>query len=317
MLRESFLLSPWRCYLPSNLHTSWSHPLLPQRPSSPATTHSIEADIDLTHEKKLAALDLAARNAAIHAEIEKDKGKDHPQGDATAPPTAKRLGPGPVNASAPKPFSSGWLTVRSTFESDSNAANTTSAASTPAAIPASLVDGESDAARLQAGDDNTAVDNSDAASIKSTNSNASTGYMSQMYRGILDYRIGKAANKKSANDASSGRSTPTLNGSSAAPTGTAGRESFYCILKSPILYLYSSDDTANPTTECHAAIDLRGKRVSIFVSGHGDTLGELEPEQSANDEEQLGDAAADEAGFDAKKAWARAKRAIVRDGELL
>ncbi len=137
-----------------------------------------------------------------------------------------------------------------------------------------------------------------------------------MYRGILDYRIGKAANKKSANDASSGRSTPTLNGSSAAPTGTAGRESFYCILKSPILYLYSSDDTANPTTECHAAIDLRGKRVSIFVSGHGDTLGELEPEQSANDEEQLGDAAADEAGFDAKKAWARAKRAIVRDGEL-
>ncbi len=170
MLREAFyyLLGGVTflpiCILAGLIHFNLNAPQVQQ-----TTTHSIEADIDLTHEKKLAALDLAARNAAIHAEIEKDKGKDHPQGDATAPPTAKRLGPGPVNASAPKPFSSGWLTVRSTFESDSNAANTTSAASTPAAIPASLVDGESDAARLQAGDDTTAVDNSDAASIKSTN----------------------------------------------------------------------------------------------------------------------------------------------------
>ncbi|SPO20454.1 uncharacterized protein UTRI_00854_B [Ustilago trichophora] len=285
---------------------------------------SIDADVELTHEKKLAALDLAARNAAIHAEIEKAKGKDHPQGDATAPPTAKRLGPGPANSSSPKPFSSGWLTVRPTFDSDKDVATTTSGTSSPAAIPASLVDGESDSSRLQSEDEGTAVENSDAASIastKSTATNAGSGYMSQMYRGILDYRIGRGANKKPATDASSSRSTPGSTASGATPTGTAGKENFYCILKSPILYLYSSDDTASPNTECHAAIDLRGKRVSLFVAGLGDTLGELEPETANHhgaitDDEQLGDAAADSEAFDPKKAWKKAKRAVVRDGEL-
>ncbi|SPO21377.1 uncharacterized protein UTRI_00854 [Ustilago trichophora] len=307
------------CLVGLVLHFYFNAPSV--RPSGPP---SIDADIELTHEKKLAALDLAARNAAIHAEIEKAKGKDQPQGDATVPPTAKRLGPGPANSSSPKPFSSGWLTVRPTFDSDKDAATTASGASSPAAIPASLVDGESDSSRLQSEDEGTVADNSDAASIasiKSTATNAGPGYMSQMYRGILDYRIGRGANKKAATDASNARSTPGSTVSGATPTGTAGKEVFYCILKSPILYLYSSDDTASPNTECHAAIDLRGKRVSLFVAGLGDTLGELEPETAnhrgaTTDDEQLGDAAVDSEAFDPKKAWKKAKRAVVRDGEL-
>lgn len=284
-----------------------------------AAPPSIEADVELTHEKKLDALDLAARNAAIHAEIESAKGKDHPQGDTTAPPTAKRIG-APANPAAPKPFSSGWLTVRPTFESDKDAATTSSGTNSPATIPASLVEGESDG---HSEDEGAAVDSTGAAipSTKTGPLNVDTGYMSKMYRGILDYRIGKAGNKKGAHEANRSAAANTTSGST--PTGTAGKESFYCILKSPILYLYSSDDTANPTTECHAAIDLRGKRVSIFVAGLGDTLGELEPERpakaqqaTATDNEQLGDAAADQDEFDPKEAWKKAKRAVVRDGEL-
>ncbi|CDS01460.1 hypothetical protein, partial [Sporisorium scitamineum] len=275
---------------------------------------SIDADVELTHEKKLAALDLAARNAAIHAEIENAKGKDHPQGDATAPPTAKRLGPGPATSSTPKPFSSGWLTVRPTFDSDKDASAPAGAANTPAAIPASLVDSESDASRVHSEDESSAAQAGDAA--KPNAATAGSGYMSQMYRGILDYRLNRSANKKPTSDASNSRST-TSTASAATPTGTAGKESFYCILKSPILYLYSSDDVASPNTECHAAIDLRGKRVSIFVAGLGDTLGELDAEHPpTTDDEQLGDAAADQQGFHPKMAWKKAKRAVVRDGEL-
>ncbi|CBQ68182.1 conserved hypothetical protein [Sporisorium reilianum SRZ2] len=280
---------------------------------------SIDADVELTHEKKLAALDLAARNAAIHAEIESAKGKDHPQGDTTAPPTAKRLGPGPATSSAPKPFSSGWLTVRPTFDSDKDASAPAGAASnTPAAIPASLVDSESDPSRVHFEDEGAAAEAAvDAATAKPNAANAGSGYMSQMYRGILDYRLGRAANKKPTGDASNPRST-TSAASAATPTGTAGKESFYCILKSPILYLYSSDDVASPNTECHAAIDLRGKRVSIFIAGLGDTLGDLDAEHppATTDDEQLGDAAADQQAFDPKLAWKKAKRAAVRDGEL-
>lgn len=331
MLREAFyyLLGGITflplCLLAIVLHFYFNVPI--EQQSRPP---SIDADIELTHEKKLAALDLAARNAAIHSEIEKAKGKDHPQGDATAPPTAKRLGPGPATSStAPKPFSSGWLTVRPTFESDKDATTSNATATGPVAIPASLIDSESDASRAHSDDDDTPADTTDAASIASTASsklsaaNAGSGYMSQVYRGIQNYRIARAGAKKPANDASSIRSTSTSASSSTTPTGTAGKESFYCILKSPILYLYSSDDAANPNTECHAAIDLRGKRVSIFVAGLGDTLGDLDPEQpttakqaSTTDDEQLGDEAADHQAFNPKQAWKTAKRAAVRDGEL-
>ncbi|KAJ9476420.1 Nucleus-vacuole junction protein 2 [Pseudozyma hubeiensis] len=282
---------------------------------------SLDADIELTHEKKLAALDLAARNAAIHAEIEKAKGKDQPQGDATAPATAKRLG-GPSASSTPKPFSSGWLTVRPTFESDKDAAGLSGAGSAPAAIPASLIDTESGASRDHSEDEATPVHPADTVSTSSNPTpkpnaaNAGSGYMSQMYRGILDYRIGRGGAKKSVNDASSTRSTTPSNGSTSTPTGTSGKESFYCILKSPILYLYSSDDVANPNTECHAAIDLRGKRVSIFVHGIGDTIGDIDPEHPASLLHTSSTDDDEKQAFDPKQAWKRAKRAGVRDGEL-
>ncbi|KAJ1029960.1 hypothetical protein NDA16_000873 [Ustilago loliicola] len=330
MLREAFyyLLGGVTflplCILGAFLHSYFNAPST--RQTGPP---SIEADVELTHEKKLAALDLAARNAALHAEIENAKGKDHPQGDATVPPTAKRLGPGPAkDSTSPKPFSSGWLTVRPTFDSDKDTANTSNGNNTPAAIPASLVEGESDPSQMHSEDEGTGPEGSEAsvASSKATAApaNAGAGYMSQMYRGILDYRIGRGNSKKPTNETSNARSTPSSTGASATPTGTAGKENFFCILKSPILYLYSSDDTANPNTECHAAIDLRGKRVSIFVAGLGDTLGDLDPEQPAatqhrgttTDDEQLGDGAADQEGFNAKRAWKKAKRAVVRDGEL-
>ena len=331
MLREAFyyLLGGVTflplCLLAVVLHFYFHVPVEPQ-----AAPPSIDVDIELTHEIKLAALDLAARNAAIHAELEKAKGKDHPQGDATAPPTAKRLGPGPAASAAPKPFSSGWLTVRPHFEADKDTPAPSGAMNASAAIPASLVDGESDASRVHSEDQGATARATDAASSASSaaaskpnTSNAASGYMSQMYRGILDYRLNRAAAKKPANDTANARSTTTSTAPAATPAGTAGKENFYCILKSPILYLYSSDDVASPTTECHAAIDLRGKRVSIFIAGLGDTLGDLDPEQSVatrqasnSDDEQLGDAPADQQAFDPKRAWNRAKRAGVRDGEL-
>uniref|UniRef100_V5EU86 SMP-LTD domain-containing protein n=1 Tax=Kalmanozyma brasiliensis (strain GHG001) TaxID=1365824 RepID=V5EU86_KALBG len=328
MLREAFyyLLGGVTflplCVIGIFLHFYFNVPIEHQSASP-----TIDADVELTHEKKLAALDLAARNAAIHDEIEKAKGKDHPQGDATAPPAAKRLGAGPAASSAPKPFSSGWLTVRPTFEADKDAATATGAASSPAVLPASLVEGESDASQAHSEDESTAAESVDAdkassvAVTKPNGPNAGTGYMSQMYRGILDYRNNRAASKKPSNDAHA-RSKESASASGATPTGTAGKESFYCILKSPILYLYSSDDTANPNTECHAAIDLRGKRVSIFVAGLGDTLGDLDPQQPATtqatsaDAEQSGNAPADPEAFDPSQAWKTAKRAAIRDGEL-
>lgn len=324
MLREAFYyLLGGVTFLPLCIfgvvvHFYWNAPSVRQT----APTY-IDADVDLTHEKKLAALDLAAQNAALHAEIENAKGKDHPQGDATAPSTAKRLGPGPSNASAPKPYFSGWLTVRPTFESDKDATASSNGNTTgPAAIPAPLIENRSDPSKLQSKDEAEAAEGSDGSTLaaKSTAATAGSGYMSQVYRGILDYRIGRTSTKKQASDASTSRSTANAATSTASQTGTAGKESFYCILKSPILYLYSSDDVASPNTECHAAIDLRSKRVSIFVAGLGDTLGELDPEQPSqsmpNADEQLGDAAADQEGFEPARAWKKAKRAGVRDGEL-
>lgn len=317
MLREAFFyLLGGVTFLPLCLLAVVLHFKLNAPSGNPSAQPSIDADIELTHEKKLAALDLAVRNAAIHSEIEKAKGKDRPQGDATAPPTAKRLG-GPATSSSPKPFSSGWLIVRPSFESEKDATTTTS----PVTVPALLVDSESDVSRAHSEDEATPADAADPA--KSAMPNAGSGYMSQMYRGIQNYRIGRAGTKKPTNDAVSARSTATPAASSATPTGTAGKESFYCILKAPILYLYSSDDVSSPNTECHAAIDLRGKRVSLFVAGLGDTLGELDLEPPAKthpapstDDEQLRDAPSDHPAFDPKKAWSKAKRAVVRDGEL-
>lgn len=61
---------------------------------------------------------------------------------------------------------------------------------------------------------------------------------------------------------------------------------FHCILKPPILYLYSSSDVSSPMTECHAAIDLRGKRVSLFINGVGDTMGEPGEDDEEDEEDE-------------------------------
>jgi len=152
----------------------------------------------------------------------------------------------------------------------------------------------------------------DAASITSTGSTGKRSMMSAMYRGILDYRTqraearrqreasagGKVSNPNLADNAGSGASASSalaeqVNGSQllhpissgaagaqqqAQSAAALGRYQYYCMLKGPILYIYSSDDIKDPNTECYAAIDMRGKRVSIYVSAVGDAQGEPEDE---------------------------------------
>ncbi|PWY97301.1 hypothetical protein BCV70DRAFT_208684 [Testicularia cyperi] len=299
--------------------------------SPPSGVPRIESDVELDHEKKLAALDLAAKNAAIHAEIEKNKGQDRPQGDSTVPAAAKRLGPAPSSGSNAKPFLSGWLTVRPQFELDKDAASSNNPTRTITGVNSASSNEQKGSLAMQSDNEqaDTNVDSTGeaTATVNKALSNSS-GYMTQMYRGILDYRIGRStANRNGTNDQqqqqsqngiSQAQTSSSSSGGSSTPTGTAGRENFHCILKAPILYLYSSDDVSNPNTECHAAIDLRGKRVSIYVSGIGDTLGDLgleDNEDTKRDDLESNDDG--EAGTSrARDAWKRATRASVRDGEL-
>ncbi|KAE8205486.1 hypothetical protein A4X06_0g746 [Tilletia controversa] len=230
----------------------------------------------------------------------------------------------------------------------------------------------------------------DAVSVMSNGSGSSQkrGVMSAMYRGILDYRTQRAEAKRQRQAFASSKSpdpdlgdsfgaggggggggsaTPS-NGSSASlhPISTgasaaqqqiyvaAGRDHYYCMLKGPILYIYSSDDIKNPNTECYAAIDMRGKRVSIYVSGIGDAQGEPEDEvggggrggtlddEDSSDEEEDADGSlpssapqksagallnasvggpSDSGNGAGKKAraqsnWHKLQRATIKDGEL-
>ena len=323
---------------------------------------SIPSDLDLTQQRKVEALDLAAANAAIHAELERSKGVDQPEGSSTAPPTAKRLGPQPQSSSS-RPHLSGWLTVRPRFET----------APIPNPKPGPTNGGMNGTGTAAGGQDTSTNGDQQAPTADAKGSlppSASAGYMSQMYKGIMQYRnrtggkrtlppapTSEAANNETTaadpNKPSTGSSAGASSAASAAtssqaaPTGTAGKEQFHCILKAPILYLYSSDDISNPSTECHAAIDLRGKRVSIFVAGFGDTLGEFDTEDeqgnrdivprpqndrvaaakqadatnwdtqsSADNSEAEGANANRHKQPSRSSGWGKARRAAVRDGEL-
>ncbi|EPQ29200.1 uncharacterized protein PFL1_03487 [Pseudozyma flocculosa PF-1] len=264
--------------------------------------HGISPDVELTQERKVMALDLAAANAALVSELESNRGKDRPQGSSTAPAAAKRLGPGPAPSAGTKPHLSGPLVVRPRFAADADVAATAAAASTTAAAPSSsslsnsdLAGNSSDAGRKPA--------SNNANAGPSSSSAGGTSYMTQMYKGLLDYRkmgtkrtLPPSADSKGTQPGQNGASGPTSAtgtgtgtgsgaGSDTNLTGTVGRESFHCILKAPILYLYSSDDVSDPSTECHAAIDLRGKRVSIFVAGLGDTMGEPDTDEEDDDDD--------------------------------
>ncbi|KAN0060376.1 hypothetical protein ACQY0O_007705 [Thecaphora frezii] len=241
--------------------------------------NSIPSDVELTQEQKIKALDLAAANAALLSEIENSKGKDRPQGSSTVPAAAKRLGPAPTPGS--RPHLSGWLTVRPRFEPEAD----------PAAPLASSAKTVMDSAAVDVAKTSNAAKQAET-NPKPAASSPSVSYVSQMYKGLLDYRGLRAGPKKPSSAAGAqetqARSDASRAGASVpdqVSSATSGKESFHCILKAPILYLYSSDDVSDPNTECHAAIDLRGKRISIFVSGLGDTMGEPDSEEGCDDQE--------------------------------
>jgi hypothetical protein len=95
-----------------------------------------------------------------------------------------------------------------------------------------------------------------------------------------------------------------------------------------VLFLYSSADASSTAIDCVSAIDLRGKRVSLYIAHAGDTAGEPDdldgaayqqakasqfdtPATSGTEDDGAAAAAAR-----SRKNWARARRAAVRDGEL-
>ncbi|UZJ51008.1 hypothetical protein CBS101457_000328 [Exobasidium rhododendri] len=282
-------------------------------------------DVEFSEERKREALDLAVSNAEVQREAERAKGQEEAIGTSTAPPSARRLRP-PPPTSASRPHRSGWLVIRRQFHAD-------------ASVLAQQAT-EAQALNAKAG----ATDADSAQTNRESEGEKGPGYMSSLYRGMLSYRNNRAAEqirKKGVEEYSGSGKTTSENGqadgrsnesngeknagSAKQVAGTGGRESFYCILKGPVLYLYSSDDTNNSSTECHAAIDLRSKRVSLFISGVGDTIGE--PEELEEEKEmQTGgpvdtesSTMSEEEGLKEARSrinWRKAKRAAVRDGEL-
>lgn len=242
---------------------------------------------ELSEERKKQALDLAIWNQKAEKEAEEKKGKEsEEESTSTAIPGAARR----VNPPVPqkRPHRAGWLTVRRYFQNDG--------------VNLALKDAAQQAAKRS---------NAQAAKAAAATNNGadakSQGYMSSVYKSMLNFRNKDQAKgplsdvnrgRESPADRPSGSSTPEQapldrpqsnvsttskngNNSIAAAQASAAKETFYCILKGPILYLYSSADPSNPETECHAAIDLRGKRISIYVAHEGDTMGEPIPETSS------------------------------------
>ncbi|PWN89682.1 hypothetical protein FA10DRAFT_268204 [Acaromyces ingoldii] len=301
---------------------------------------------DLSPELKRRALDLAVSNAEAQREAEKASQADAALGSSTAPAAAKRLKPAP--RPAPKPHRAGWLTVRRQFEADHAATMT-----------------QQSAAAQQAANGQAAAH--DASSSSSAAHEKGPGYMSMVYRGMLNYRskrgkqgggAGAGAGEGGPSAAASGATAAAENGHGAvaghgagaakdkgkatthaalaqgagagpAGTGTREREAFHCILKGPVLYLYSSDDVSDPNTECHAAIDMRDKRVSLYLAAFGDTLGEPgeDEDENGNEKEKEGREAGPgqhsgshdgpgEGESWAKKEWKKAGKAVVKDDEL-
>ncbi|KAK0554788.1 hypothetical protein OC846_000527 [Tilletia horrida] len=272
-----------------------------------------------------------------------------------------------------KPFRAGWVTVRRHFDvvppAPANAAAPAAATSNAQGNASGSMAGSSN---NPSGADSGLSPNEkddDAASIKSTGSNQTKRSMvSAVYRGILDYRTQRAEARRQRQLSASGQPSEASllasgaggsSGSGTAANGqaqgphpistaasasqqqvpvAAGRDIYYCMLKGPILYIYSSDDIKNANTECYAAIDMRGKRVSMYVSGVGDAQGEPGDDAFAGRDE--GDTESDELAEkpalknapgvlssttsstdteDSKRAqlnWRKAQRAAIKDGEL-
>ncbi|CAO1633567.1 unnamed protein product [Parajaminaea phylloscopi] len=282
-----------------------------------------EAEGDISPEVKAAALDLASRNGKAIEQVEAAQRSGLSEVGASVkgvPGAAKRVG----SAQLPKAYRSGWLVVRRQFDPTAVAVAQTTASADAASVGANSSSASSNAALGQ-------------------NQAKPSGYMSAMYRGIMDYRTtrkqslappassdgpgagstssdsGRGASSDGTQSQRSRDSSPSRRSASSAPSPAAAalKDSYFCILKEPILYLYSSEDTGNPSTECLAAIDLRDKRVSIYVSGMGDVEGEPSP---AGDDgaAESGDTSTDSDSPAARIAanWSRAKRLAIKDGEL-
>ncbi|KDN41516.1 hypothetical protein K437DRAFT_172694 [Tilletiaria anomala UBC 951] len=256
-------------------------------------------DVDLSPERKAEALDLAvaaAANASSAAGTEESNtayGADTAVvGGVDIPTAAKRLLPlrtdkpgTSASAAAPvssKNFRSGWLIVRKQFHPPGSAE----------AVPHSThTEGISD---VGDGGSSTGGAAGDSGSLGKSKG----GYMSAVYRGLLDYRKNQAGgnqmNGQSGSDPEAEQQAPsnnlpgglealksdgnTKNGKpdrAGVGRNQAAKEQFHAILKGPILYLYSADESSpNATNEVQAAIDVRGKRVSIYIAGLGDVQGE-------------------------------------------
>ncbi|PWN37713.1 uncharacterized protein FA14DRAFT_18230 [Meira miltonrushii] len=283
---------------------------------------------ELSEERKKQALDLAIWNQKAEKEAEERKGKEsEEESTSTAIPGAARR----VNPPVPqkRPHRAGWLTVRRHFQNDG--------------VNLALKDAAQQAAKKS----NAQAAKAAAATANNGADAKSQGYMSSVYKSVLNFRNKDPAKgplldanrgRESPSDRPSGSSTPeqtpldrpptsisstskNSNNSLAAAQASAAKETFYCILKGPILYLYSSADPSNPETECHAAIDLRGKRISIFVAHEGDTMGEPIPESSSeamstNTSTDSIMAKRKDKGAQTSSSKRPTKRAFVRDGEL-
>lgn len=278
-----------------------------QRREAAAQLRDAEGD-DLSVEAKAAALALASNNDQAQQKLQEANLTSRPTSrDKNAiPGAARRLG---TQAAPPKVYHSGWLVVRRQFEPTTETnqhAQPANQNDKPPATTSSSRDGVQDGLKPSSAASNTAATTAQAPGQKQ-------GYMSAMYRNIMDYRASRAPKK--------GHQTPT-NGDAASNPGSsmpsrepspshlpASKDSYYAIIKGPVLFLYS-DDLNGPSTECLAAIDLRGKRVSMYISGGlGDVEGE--PDQhgsgasSRNETKTAGDL------------WTKAKRSVViKDGEL-
>lgn len=305
----------------------------PYEGSSKLSTSNVEdlgniiGEGELSEERKRQAHDLAIWNQKAEKEIEEKKGKETEEDSKSnaIPGAARRVNP-PVPQK--KPHRAGWLTVRRHFQNDG--------------VNLALKDAAQQAAKKA----NAQMGKATSAAPANGTDAKSQGYMSSMYKSMLSFR-NKEPIKVPATDINQGQDPPSQrpsgsstpeqiaddrsqagtptssknNNSLAAAQASAAKETFYCILKGPILYLYSSADPSNPDTECHAAIDLRGKRISIFIAHEGDTMGEPIPEyhgeaMSANTSTDSMMTARHDRSVHSISRKRSLKRARVRDGEL-
>lgn len=267
-----------------------------------------DPDFPLDSQSKTSALDLALKNdSSQKAHLQHSESlPNQPKGSSQVPLSAKRLGPPPPNSNLPPlPHKSGTLVVRRHFHQDAASGGSNPAATGGAQGSATGTPRDGDQVVNQNG--------GRGGNMQSGSGSNKSGYMSGLYRGLMDYRTSKktststppsnqsisdvalqatAASTAPSSSSSSSSSTASTSGtavmppSNRPPTGTGSATTFHCILKPPILYLYSSSDVSSPLTECHAAIDLRGKRVSLFVNGVGDTMGEPGEDDDQDGEEE-------------------------------